>query len=361
MNRSLLSQRFRAALELGSGELAVAAGFEHPDRGPVRCPAAGLVAAGLAGEGRRVRLERVRVETADAALGEGDVALFAACYLDPRGGGAVGFAVAARRDDRESLEAARRTVADWASVLRTRQVLVAGTDAVEADAGVQASCPHVQQAQTAARMYAERGDSVILIGGGGDLAAASILEHARGRGILVRDASDVDSLLVPDPQRVTFVLQPGLPVEDAAPVIEALRARFGRLPGQHPEQFCYAASDRRAALASVARCSDLLLVLGARDDPQAARLLDWSGAHPVERHLLDDARRIPRHPLRCAATVGIAPAPSARPGLLDEVLEALSGLGPTAVSRRTVTTRRFGPAPAGDRPNQPSQTTYADV
>jgi len=358
MNRSLLSQRFRAALELGPGELAVAAGFEHPDRGPVRCPAAGLVAAGLAGQGRRVRLERVRVEPAEAALGEGDVAVFAACYLDPRGA-AVGFAVAARRDDRESLEAARRTVADWASVLRTRQILVAGTDAVEA------ACPHVQQVQATARTFAERGDSVILIGRGTDLAAAettaAILAHTRGHGLLVRDGGEVDSLLVPDPQRVAFVLLPGLPVEDAAPVIEALRARFGRLPGQHPEQFCYAASDRRAALASVAQCADVLLVLGARDDPQAAQLLGWSAGHRAERHLLDDARRIPRHPLRGAATVGIAPAPSAGPGLLDEVLEALSGLGPTAVSRRTVTTGRLSPAAARTRRDRLSQTTYVGV
>ena len=380
MNRSLLSQRFRAALEAGPGELVVASGFVHPDRGPVRCPAAGLIAAELADRGRRVTLKRVRVEPSATTLGEDDVALFTACYLDPHAG-SVGFAVAARCGERESLDAARRAVADWASVLRTRQVLVAATDSLT-------QCGHPQQARDAVREYAERGETVLLIGRpeDEDESAAAILDRTRGCSILVGDAREVHALVVPDPQRVAFVLQPGFPVEDAAPVIEALRARFGRLPGQHPEQFCYAASDRRAALASVAQCADLLLVLGEQDDPQAARLLEWSAGRPAERHLLDDARRIPRHPLGAAGRVALAPAPSARPGLLGEVLEALSGLGPTAVVRRTVTTEavtteavtteavtteavtteavtteQVRPTPARSRANQASRSTYASV
>jgi 4-hydroxy-3-methylbut-2-enyl diphosphate reductase len=330
MNRSLLSQRFRAALDLGPGGLAVAVGFEHPDRGPVRCPAAALLAAELADAGHPVALRPVPVAPDATRLAESDVALFAACYLDPHGG-TVGFAVAARCDEPAALTAARRTVADWAAVLRTRQVLIAQTGTVD-------DCTHPDQALETARGYARRGDTVVVVGRSGDPAAAELLGQIPGPALVAESAADVGTLSVADPQRVAYVLQPGLPVEDAAPVVEALRARFGRLPGQHPSQYCYAASDRRAALAATSQSSDLLLVLGERDDPEAARLLAWSGGRPGERYLIDDARQISRHPLRGAAAVALAPSPAARPELLDETVAALSGLGPMAVVRRTVTT-----------------------
>lgn len=202
---------------------------------------------------------------------------------------------------------------------------------------VDATCPLVARTHATARHFAATGATVVVIGAAGHAALPSILGQAAGT-VVVTSVEEVDELVVEDPDRVAFVLSPGLAVEDAAVIMARLRTRFGRPIGQHPDEFCFAASDRRAAVRAVASSCDLTLVLGDPVSDDARMLLaDVAAAQGVATALADARDLRPEH-LRSAASVGVVPGTSAGSNLVDDVVEVLSGLGPTSVSRRRVTT-----------------------
>ncbi|GLZ30096.1 hypothetical protein Lesp02_22860 [Lentzea sp. NBRC 105346] len=241
-------------------------------------------------------------------VGTGDAVLFATTWLGQDG--VSGLGVAAHEDDESGLDAAEQLVETWSAVLRTRRVLIAATTPEDSP---------LATALVRVREFAARGDTVILIG----RRAAPLTGVATVLVSRVEDVATVDGV---DPERLSFVVLPGIPVEDAAVILAALRRRFPRLRGQHPDEFCYAASDRREALRSVASASDLLLVCGWTEDVPHT--------HGQVREL-SDVGRLRAHWLVQAATVGIAPGD---PALVDEVIEVLRGLGPLSVVRRRVTT-----------------------
>ena len=102
----------------------------------------------------------------------------------------------------------------------------------------------------------------MLIGQPGQAAVAGIVGQAPGKTTLVTSPGSTATLRVTDARRVSYLLQPGIPVEDAAPVAAALRSRFPALHGPHPDGFCYAASDRAESVRVIAAASDVMLMLG---------------------------------------------------------------------------------------------------
>ena len=298
MNRSVERARLPASGVL-PGEVVVATGFAHPRRGWAECRAAPLLAAGLREAGRRVRRGTVRV-------GTGHAVLFATTWLGPDG--VTGLGVAAHEDDESGVDAAEQMVEKWSAVLRTRRVLIAAAGPDDSPSAM---------ALVRVREFAARGDTVILIG----RRAAPLTGLPT---VLVSSVEDVATVDGVDPERLSFVVLPGIPVEDAAVILAALRRRFPRLRGQHPDEFCYAASDRRETLRSVASASDLLLVCGPAEDVSHEHLRELSDVGGLQAHWLAPA-----------ATIGIVPGD---PALVDEVVEVLRGLGPLSVVRRRVTT-----------------------
>jgi (E)-4-hydroxy-3-methyl-but-2-enyl pyrophosphate reductase len=214
---------------------------------------------------------------------------------------------------------------------------------------VDATCPLVTHVHDTARRFADEGTGVVLIGGAGHAAMPPIAGAAPMA--VVTTVEEVDELVVDNPDRVAFVVSPGLAVEDAAVLAARLRSRFGRAPGQHPDEFCYSASDRRAAARAVASCSDLTLVLGDRDLRDTGELAATATATGSTVERLDDAGQLRPEWLAPAASVGILVATSARPDLAGEVIEVLSGLGPLSITRRQVATeiRHAAPARVGTR------------
>jgi 4-hydroxy-3-methylbut-2-enyl diphosphate reductase len=320
MNRSVERRRLPAS-GVPAGEVWVTTGFRHPRRGLVRCPAAPAVATSLRRQGLRVREGSVPISHGRAS----DAALYAVSYVD-RQGNASGCAAAVNLADQAAMAIVGEAVEMWSRALRTRRALVAMESpdrCAESDSF----------SSMRAREFTARGDTVVQIG-----------RSCRplGNTIIVETVEDVDSLEDVDPDRLSFVVAPGLPVEDAAAVLAALRWRFPRLRGQHPDEWCYAASDRRVAVRSVAAASDLVLVLGEPDRPDLNELVRWLGT-PVRRvRQISQADQLRADWLEPAATVGLVAAPSSGPELIDNVLEVLSGLGPLSVARRWVTTEVDG-------------------
>jgi 4-hydroxy-3-methylbut-2-enyl diphosphate reductase len=152
-------------------------------------------------------------------------------------------------------------------------------------------------------------------------------------------------LQVSDPRRVSYLLQPGIPVEDSAPVTAALRSRFPALHGPHPDGFCYAASDRAQTVRAIASACDTVLVLGAADAPDSRQVSGIARDSGTRAHIVSEAGDIVPAMLSGAAVIGLAESTSARPALAGQVTEALSGLGPLSVTTRQVRTEVVG-APA---------------
>lgn len=307
---------------LRPGETAVLTDFVHPERGRVRCPAADLVAADPRLAGRRIRVGRPRPDARE----DHPAVLFAATYLEENGS-ATGIGVAVRTDEPGAPAVAERSVADWARAMRTRRILLAQTGA-ECCA---MSCPAVEEAERAVRRFRERGDTVVVICQGADPVADALCAHGATP---IASVADVDLLPAVDGP-VSFVPAPGVPAETVARIAARLRTRFAHVPGQHPDRWCYAASDRMWTIRMVAESCDALLLLGESD-----RLAEAAGA---QTHRISSLTQLAALPLAGWATIGIV-APIGSAPVLGQVVTALSGLGPLSVVQRTTTSSVLSPA-----------------
>jgi 4-hydroxy-3-methylbut-2-en-1-yl diphosphate reductase len=211
---------------------------------------------------------------------------------------------------------------------------------------IDATCPLVAGVHAEARNVAERGDDLVLIGQPGHRAVAGIAGQAPTRAALVSSPGSTATLQVRDSRRVTYLVQPGIPVEDAAPVAAALRSRFPAVRGPNPDGFCYAASDRTESIRVIASASDVMLVLGAADSPDSRHIHGLARDAGAKAHIIEEAGDIAPAMLGAASVIGLAESTSARPALAGQVTGALSGLGPLSVTTRRVITELVD-APAG--------------
>jgi 4-hydroxy-3-methylbut-2-enyl diphosphate reductase len=208
---------------------------------------------------------------------------------------------------------------------------------------VDATCPLAALAHRDVRTYADRGDTVVLITGTRDIAAEQVSVSQAPESVLpMRDPAQVPAGQPngPDPERLSLVVQTGIPVEDAAAMVSALRARFPRVRGQHYDALCHAATDRASAVQLVAAASDLTLVLGTADDPDTVhmRAEAAAGGRMGKIRRLASAADLTDGWLTDVTTIGVVPTRSAPPELMTRVLDTLAGLGPLSVATRQVQT-----------------------
>ena len=336
MNRTLLFQVLTTGPTLARGRVAVLDRFAHAERGTVRCPAAAALAEDL-GErlGRGAAVTRGEIV---AGTDEGSVTV-CVTYLD-RDGHAIGLAAAVRAHDYEAIDIVQQTMRSWAATMRTRRVLVA--DLPECAMG---ECPHRRMAYASVLDFTHRGDTVALIADRrhGQAAAAELAMAARNAGgsaVVVGGPVEAAALAAKaDPDALSYVIVPGIRIEAAMPILYALREHAPRLRGQHPDEYCYAASDLHESVRSVAEASERLLVVAtsAQEATSAAEV------HGVPWHqVLDPADLRPSH--LTASTLGLIVAGD-RAGVhehgLEPVLDLLAGLGPLSVRRRSVRTEPY--------------------
>jgi len=240
-------------------------------------------------------------------------------------------------------------VPDGASVVFPAHGVPADVRAQAAARGLEiidATCPLVSALHAEARRFAERGDEILLVGQPGHRAVAGIVGQAPAKTTLVSSPASTATLQVTDSRRVSYLLQPGIPVEDAMSVAGALQSRFPALHGPRPDGFCYAASDRAEAIRLIASASDAMLVLGAADSPDSRYVHRLASAGGARAHVVEEAGDIVPAMLSGASAIGLAESTSAGPSLAVRVTEALSGLGPLSVTSRRVITEVVGAPPA---------------
>jgi 4-hydroxy-3-methylbut-2-en-1-yl diphosphate reductase len=208
------------------------------------------------------------------------------------------------------------------------------------------TCPLVAALQAECHRFAERGDQVVLIGQHGLAVLPTVLGEAPGHAILAETRAGAGAVQVSDPRRVSYLLLPGVPVEDTSVATEALRSRFPALRGPDPDGFCYAASDRAETVRAMAGSCAMVLVLGSEDDPDTRYLTGLARSSHAKANVIGAVTDIVPSWLAGAGSIGLVQSTVAPSGLAAQVTEALSGLGPLSVTQRVVHTEVTG-RPAG--------------
>ncbi|MFF2901297.1 4-hydroxy-3-methylbut-2-enyl diphosphate reductase [Streptomyces sp. NPDC057966] len=201
---------------------------------------------------------------------------------------------------------------------------------------IDATCPLVTKVHAEARRFAQHGDTVVFIGHAGHEETEGTLGEAPDNMVLVESVADVAALRVPDPDRVSYLTQTTLAVDETAGIVAALTERFPALRAPRSEDICYATTNRQEALRAVAADSDLVLVVGSVNSSNSQRLVELSTRQGTSAQLIDDASEIDPAHLREAAVVGLTAGASAPPELVEEVVDVLAGLGAVTVKEREV-------------------------
>lgn len=209
---------------------------------------------------------------------------------------------------------------------------------VESDADVRglevidATCPLVAKVHIEGQRYARNGREVVLIGHEGHAEVEGTIGQIDGTVHLVGSAEDVARLEVDDPEKVAYVTQTTLSVDDTREIIAALQARFPAIKGPDVRDICYATQNRQQAVREMARQADLILVIGAKNSSNSNRLREIAEEMQVESYLIDDANGLDPAWLEGKAAVGVTAGASAPEALVVELVERLCELGGSEVA-----------------------------
>jgi 4-hydroxy-3-methylbut-2-en-1-yl diphosphate reductase len=209
---------------------------------------------------------------------------------------------------------------------------------------IDATCPLVSKVHAEARRFAADGYTVALIGHAGHEEVEGTLGEAPDSMVLVQTPQDVAKLRPRDGDRVAYLMQTTLSVDEAAEVSGALRERYPAVRTPGSDDICYATTNRQAAVRAVAADSDLVLVAGSANSSNSVRLVEACERNGTPAYLIDSAEDIQLSWLTGVSTIGLTAGASAPPAVVEEIISALSGLGPLSVSERVTTTEsiRFG-------------------
>jgi len=188
---------------------------------------------------------------------------------------------------------------------------------------IDATCPLVAKVHNEAQRYAAQGRQVILIGHRGHPEVEGTSGRVDGGVLLVSTPEDVAGLEVKDPEKVAYVTQTTLSVDDTRDVIDALKARFPNIVGPSLSDICYATQNRQTAVRELAKAVDVLLVVGAQNSSNSNRLREIGEELGVESHLIDDADAIDPAWVAGVERVGLTAGASAPEELVQEVIDRL--------------------------------------
>ncbi|MDX8354053.1 4-hydroxy-3-methylbut-2-enyl diphosphate reductase [Cognatiyoonia sp. IB215182] len=189
---------------------------------------------------------------------------------------------------------------------------------------VDATCPLVSKVHIEAQRHADNGLQMIMIGHAGHPETVGTMgQLPEGEVLLVETVEDVATVAVRDPERLAFVTQTTLSVDDTADIVAALQARFPAIVGPHKEDICYATTNRQEAVKAMAPKCDAMLVVGAPNSSNSKRLVEVGArAGCAYAQLVQRASDIDWRALDGIGSVGITAGASAPEVLINEVIEA---------------------------------------
>ena len=191
---------------------------------------------------------------------------------------------------------------------------------------VDATCPLVSKVHIEAERHHRNGLQMVMIGHAGHPETIGTMgQLPAGEVLLVETPQDVENLSPRDPEKLAFITQTTLSVDDTAEIVASLQTRFPAIVGPHKEDICYATTNRQEAVKAVAPHVDALLVIGAPNSSKSKRLVEVGRSAGCEySQLVQRASEIDWRALKGATSVGITAGASAPDVLIQEVIAAFT-------------------------------------
>ena len=209
---------------------------------------------------------------------------------------------------------------------------------VHANAGVRslktidATCPLVTKVHVEAKKFAAEGYTIVLVGHAGHEEVEGTMGEAPDDIVLIETEADVDALEVEDPDRVAFISQTTLSVDETRAIIDRLREKFPNITGPRTDDICYATTNRQMAVRQMAGECDLVLVIGTSNSSNSNRLVEVARAHGAESHLIDNESQVQEEWLDGKRVVGISSGASAPEELVQRLVAFFRARGTEDVS-----------------------------
>ncbi len=202
---------------------------------------------------------------------------------------------------------------------------------------IDATCPLVTKVHLEAVKFARKNYTIILIGHKDHDEVIGTLGEAPESTILVSTVRDVDQLQVKDPERVSFITQTTLSLEETKDIVARLKERFPKIQGPAAQDICYATENRQLAVKAVVPLCQLLLVVGSQNSSNSRRLVEVCEKTGVAAHLIDDLSEVQPEWLMGVETVAVTAGASAPENLVEELIGSLQGRGYSALEEMEIT------------------------
>jgi 4-hydroxy-3-methylbut-2-en-1-yl diphosphate reductase len=197
---------------------------------------------------------------------------------------------------------------------------------------IDATCPLVTKVHREAVRFAQDGYTVVLVGHDGHEEVEGTMGEAPDQIVLVQNEQDVDELEVADPERIAYITQTTLAVDETTTILARLRERFPSIVGPRTDDICYATTNRQAAVKQMAGQCDLMLVIGSRNSSNSVRLVEVASDCGAEAHLIDSASEVQEEWLADRRVVGISSGASAPEELVSELVDLFRARGVSDIS-----------------------------
>ena len=197
---------------------------------------------------------------------------------------------------------------------------------------IDATCPLVTKVHVEARKFAADGYTIVLIGHAGHEEVEGTMGEVPESIVLIETEEDVDELEVDDPDKVAFLTQTTLSVDETHRIILRLRERFPNITGPRTDDICYATTNRQMAVRQMARECDLVLVIGSQNSSNSNRLVEVARDHGAESHLIDNECQVEEGWLDGKRVVGISSGASAPEELVQRLVDFFRARGTEDVS-----------------------------
>jgi 4-hydroxy-3-methylbut-2-enyl diphosphate reductase len=194
---------------------------------------------------------------------------------------------------------------------------------------IDATCPLVTKVHQEAVRFAKQGYTIILIGHRDHDEVIGTLGEAPESTILVSDVDDVNRLNVKDPERMVYLTQTTLSLDETSDIVTRLLQRFPKIVGPKTQDICYATENRQLAVKAVAPLCQALLVVGSQNSSNSRRLVEVCEKAGVPAYLLDDCSEVQAHMLKDVDTVAVTAGASAPEHLVEELINHLKAIGYT--------------------------------
>jgi 4-hydroxy-3-methylbut-2-enyl diphosphate reductase len=192
---------------------------------------------------------------------------------------------------------------------------------------IDATCPLVTKVHREALHFAQDGYTIVLVGHAGHEEVQGTMGEAPESIVLVESERDVDELVVEDPERVAYVTQTTLSVDETSSIVKRLHERFPSIVGPRTDDICYATTNRQAAVKQMAGECDLVLVIGSRNSSNSVRLVEVARDCGTDAHLIDNRGEVREEWLEGRRVVGVSSGASAPDELVQDLLDLFRARG----------------------------------